>query len=182
MFLRVHVTPLSILVRLSQFKCIPDNWHFNDQITKKEIRGFFIWHNQALLNPLKFIPLTVLRRWSRCCSYSVWLCGLYYWTLRVLKSSRALCPHASSFLLAFWSPRLGKRELVCVLLVHLFVLYVLVFVIFLFLLVSGVGCVLWLWHSLDFSINFLNLLHSFPNKSVLVELNDHTCNNGNLIT
>ena len=41
------------------------------------------------------------------------------------------------------------------LLVHLFVLYVLVFVIFLFLLVSGVGCSLSLWNSLDFSINFL---------------------------
>ena len=22
--------------------------------------------------------MIVLRRWSRCCSYSVWLCGLYY--------------------------------------------------------------------------------------------------------
>ena len=38
------------------------------------------------------------------------------------------------------SPRLGKKELVCVLLVYLFVLYVFVFVIFLFLLVSEVGC------------------------------------------
>ena len=37
-----------------------------------------------------------------------------------------------------------------------FVLYVLFFVIFLFLLVSGVGCGLWLWHSLDFSINFFS--------------------------
>ena len=68
--------------------------------------------------------LTVLRRESRCCSYSVLFCGLYYGALHVLKSSRALCPRVSSFLLALWSPRLGKRELVCVLLVHLFVCFV----------------------------------------------------------
>ena len=29
------------------------------------------------------IILTVLRRWSRCCSYYVWLCGLYYGALHV---------------------------------------------------------------------------------------------------
>ena len=86
---------------------------------------------------------------------SVWLCGLYYGADHVLKSSRALCSRVSSFLLELWSPRLGKRELVCVLLVHLFVCFVRVsFCHFLFLLVSGVGCGLWLWHSLDFSINF----------------------------
>ena len=49
---------------------------------------------------------------------------LYYWTLHILKSSNALCPRVSSFLLTLWSPRLGKRELVCVLLVHLFVCFV----------------------------------------------------------
>ena len=80
--------------------------------------------------------------------------------LHVLKSSRALCPRVLSFLLALWSPCLGKRELVCVFLMHLFVCFVhvlsfVVFVIFLFLLVLGVGCGLWLWHSLDLSINFL---------------------------
>ena len=37
----------------------------------------------------------------------------------------ALCPRVSSFLLALLSPRLGKRELVCVLLVHcLFICFV----------------------------------------------------------
>ena len=45
--------------------------------------------------------------------------------LHVLKSSHALCPPVSSFFLALWSPRLGKRELVCEILVHLFVLYLL---------------------------------------------------------
>ena len=39
-------------------------------------------------------------RWTRCCSYSVWLCGLYYRALHVLKFSCALCPRVSSFLLA----------------------------------------------------------------------------------
>ena len=36
---------------------------------------------------------------------------LYYWVLHVLKSSHALCPRVLSFLLALWSPRLGKWEL-----------------------------------------------------------------------
>ena len=51
----------------------------------------------------------------------------------------------------------------CFLCICLFVLHVLVFVLFLFSLVSGVGCGLWLWHSLDFSINFFPTLdHCFP--------------------
>ena len=37
----------------------------------------------------------------------------------------------------------------------LFILHALIFVLLLCLLVSGVGCGLWLWHSLDFSINLL---------------------------
>ena len=41
------------------------------------------------------------------------------------------------------------------LLVLLFILHALNFVLFLFLLVSGIGCDLCMWHSLDFSINFL---------------------------
>ena len=89
---------------------------------------------------------------------AVWLCGLYNGGLHVSKSSRALCPRVSSFLLALWSPRLGKRELVCVLLVHLFVCFVRVsFCHFLFFLVTGVACGFWLWHSLDFSINIFEV-------------------------
>ena len=57
-------------------------------------------------------------------------------------------------LLALRSPRLGKRELILVLFVRLFDLCLLRFVDFLFLLVSGKGCGLWLWHSLDFSLTF----------------------------
>ena len=45
-----------------------------------------------------------------------------------------------SVLLALRLPRLGKRELVCVHFVRLFVLRLLVYVPFLFLLVSGIGC------------------------------------------
>ena len=43
--------------------------------------------------------------------------------LNVLKSSRALCPR-SSVCFSILSPRLGKMELVFVLLVHLFVCFV----------------------------------------------------------
>ena len=49
-----------------------------------------------------------------------------------------------SVLWALHFPRLGKRELILVLLIRLFD----------FLLVSRKGCGLWLWHSLDFSLPF----------------------------
>ena len=55
-------------------------------------------------------------------------------------------------LLAMRLPRLGKRELVWVLFVRLFDLRLFGFVCFLFLFVSGKGCGLWLWHSMDFSL------------------------------
>ena len=46
----------------------------------------------------------------------------------------------------------GEEGAGLVLLMHLFVCFVVwVFVIFPILLVLGVGCALWLWHSLDFS-------------------------------
>ena len=51
-------------------------------------------------------------------------------------------------------PRLGKRELILVLFVRLFDLCLFGFVGFLFLLGSGKGCGLWLWHSLHFSLTF----------------------------
>ena len=102
--------------------------------------------------------LTVLWRWSRCCSYSVWLCGLYYGVFHVLKSSRALCPRVSSFLLALWLPRLGKRELVYVLLVYLLVCFARVSFCPLSLPIGvGVCCGLWLSHGLDCSINFFTM-------------------------
>ena len=58
-------------------------------------------------------------------------------------------------LLVLRSPRLGKRELILVLFVRLFDLCLFGFVGFLFLLGSGKGCGLWLWHSLHFSLTFL---------------------------
>ena len=59
-----------------------------------------------------------------------------------------------SVLLVLRLPRLGKRELILVLLVRLIDLCLFGFVGFLFLLGSGKGCGLWLWHSLDFSLTF----------------------------
>ena len=55
-----------------------------------------------------------------------------------------------SALLVLRLPRLGKRELILVLLVRLFGLCLFRFVGFLFLLGSGKGCGVWLWHSQDF--------------------------------
>ena len=60
-----------------------------------------------------------------------------------------------SVLLALRLPRLGKRELIVVHFVRLFDLCLFGFVGFLFLLVPGKGCGLWLWHSLDFSLTFV---------------------------
>ena len=60
-----------------------------------------------------------------------------------------------SVLLVLLLPRLGKRELILVLFVRLFDLCLFGFVGFLFLLGSGRGCGLWLWHSLGFSLTFL---------------------------
>ena len=59
-----------------------------------------------------------------------------------------------SVLLVLRLPRLGKRELILVLFVRLFDLCLFGFVGFLFLLASGKGCGLWLWHSLHFSLTF----------------------------
>ena len=57
-------------------------------------------------------------------------------------------------LLVLRLPRLGKRELILELFVRLFGLCLFRIVGFLFLLGSGKGCGLWLWHSLDFSLTF----------------------------
>ena len=62
-----------------------------------------------------------------------------------------------SVLLVLRLPRLGKRELILVLFVRLFGLWLFRFVGFLFLLGSGKGCGLLLWHSLDFSLTVFTL-------------------------
>ena len=70
-----------------------------------------------------------------------------------------------SVLLALRLPRLGKRELILVLFVRLFDLCLFGFVGFLFLLVSGKGCGLRLWHSLAFSLTFFIVKISMPPKT-----------------
>ena len=65
-----------------------------------------------------------------------------------------------SVLLVLRLPRLGKRELILVLFVRLFGLCLFRFVGFLFLLGSGKGCGLWLWHSLEFSLTFFFMTQS----------------------
>ena len=109
--------------------------------------------NPAPLRPWWITLLTVLRWWPRCCSYffvALWFiprgdlfdvlpCVIFF-----------LC---FSVLLALRLPRLGKKELILVLFVRFFDLRLFGFVCFLFLLVSGKGCSLWLWHSLDFSLS-----------------------------
>ena len=70
-----------------------------------------------------------------------------------------------SVLLVLRLPRLRKRELILVLFVRLFDLCLFGFVGFLFLLMSGKGCGLWLWHSLDFS---LTLFYSTDRSKAVV--------------
>ena len=64
-----------------------------------------------------------------------------------------------SILLVLRLPRLGKRELILVLFVRLFGLCLFRFVGFLFLLRSGKGCGLWLWHSLGCSLTFFEWIY-----------------------
>ena len=73
-----------------------------------------------------------------------------------------------SVLLVLRLPRFGKRELILVLFVRLFDLCLFGFVGFLFLLVSGKGCGLWLSHSLDFSLTFV-YIDLFNNIHVCVK-------------
>ena len=78
----------------------------------------------------------------------------------ILQGDLFWCLTLCHFVLVFFSPfsiaitSLGEEELILVLFVRLFALCVFGFVGFLFLLVSGQGCGLWLWHSLDFSLTF----------------------------
>ena len=79
-----------------------------------------------------------------------------------------------SVLLALQLPRLGKRQLILVIFVCLFDLCLFGFVCFLFLLVSGKGCGLGLWHSLDFSLTFFyiwnsNIVWTIPGRATNTE-------------
>ena len=55
--------------------------------------------------------LTVQRRWSQSCSYSVFLCGLFYGALHVQSCIVLRSRTFFSVILALWSHYLGKREL-----------------------------------------------------------------------
>ena len=77
----------------------------------------------------------------------------------------SICSCVFSILLALRLPRLGKRELILVLFVRLFDLCLFWFVGFLFLLVPGKGCGLWLWHSMDFSLAFFTDLQNISKSS-----------------
>ena len=75
-----------------------------------------------------------------------------------------------SVLLALRLPRFGKRELILVLFERLFDLCLFGFVGFLFLLVSGKGCGLWFWHSLDFSLTCFFFFFFFSSVTFTVSL------------
>ena len=103
---------------------------------------------------------TVLRRWSRWWSCTLLLCGLFYEAICCVSFRVSFC---SCVFRSFWcfdylawgrGGGWGGR-MVLVLFVRLFGLCLFGFVGFLFLLGSGKGCGLWLWHSLDFSLTFL---------------------------
>ena len=89
----------------------------------------------------------------------------------MIRKNRFVCLSVCHFVLVFFSPfsiaitSLGEeRELILVLFVLLFGLCLFGFVDFLFLLRSGKGCGLWLWHSLDFSLTFLFFLQFSKRK------------------
>ena len=98
--------------------------------------------------PRWFIVLTALRRWCRCWSYSLLLCGLFYEAIcfKVLPCLFYLFIFILFFFSCVFSPfsiaitSLGEeRELILVIFVLLSDLCLFGFVCFLFLLVSGKG-------------------------------------------
>ena len=94
---------------------------------------------KSALNPRWFTLLNVLRRWSRCWSCSLLLCGLFYETICFMSYLVSFCSCVfSHFSIAITS--LGGKKLILVLFVRLFDLCLFGFVGFLFLLVSGKGC------------------------------------------
>ena len=104
---------------------------------------FFSWTERPLAwNLVGSIKVT-------CLGVSLTLCCFVFYVLPCV-----IVFVCFSVLLALRLPRLGKRGLILVLFVRLFDLCVFAFVDFLFLLVSGRGCGLWLWRSLGFSLTY----------------------------
>ena len=59
-------------------------------------------------------------RWSRCYSYSLLLCGLFYEAICCMSFHVSFCSWVFLVLLVLRLPRLGKRDLILVLFVRLF--------------------------------------------------------------
>ena len=114
--------------------------------------------------PLHSFDLHSLCHWRR----PVWVIpGFQFFSDCHWRSKYALCPRFFFFLLFFffifsvlfsivWYHLTWGRESwsMCFSCICVFILHTSISVLFLFLLVSGIGCDLWLWRSLDFSINF----------------------------
>ena len=118
---------------------------------------------------MKFVELTKWFHSYSLLSYSLLLCGLFYEAICCMSYHVSFCSCVFSVLLVLRLPRLGKRELILVLFVRLFDLCLFGFVGFLFLLVSGKGCGLLLWHSLDFFLTF------FSEEKLLYNIMIYTC-------
>ena len=103
----------------------------------------------------KFLAWTILLEVTRGIFYQIILKWVQWSLTRNLLKFCSAVALSASFFPAFGVlrlPRLGMRELILVLFISSFGLCLFGFVGFLFLLGSGKGCGLWLWHSLDFSL------------------------------
>ena len=116
------------------------------------------------LYPRWFMIPTILRQWPWWNSYFVWLWfllrGVSSWGLPCCLFSFFFChvQHCDHF-------TCGRERSIRFSCICMFILHALLFVFF--LLVSGCGCDLWLWHSLDFSFNFLSLLGTIISGSLV---------------
>ena len=125
-----------------------------------EGRGLWLWHS------LDFSLTFLFYSTDRCKAMVpvlVLLCVALWFILRgelLYVLPCAILFLCFAVLLALRLPRLGKRELILVLFVCLIDLCLFGFVGFLFLLMSGKGCGVWLWHSLDFSLTFFTKLEA----------------------
>ena len=123
-----------------------------------------------LLTMVWFILLTILRRWSRCWSYSLLLCGLSYEAICFKSWSLGLC----YFVLGFFSPfsiaitSLGE-ERANRSAFRTFVRFALVwFCLFPLPLRVWEGCGLWVWHSLEVSLNMFEIWESCTYKRAIL--------------
>ena len=113
---------------------------------------------------------TILRRRSSCYSYFVWLCVFFFFLLRSVFMLSLVWLFVLVLLLLFFREEkaglCGSRAFVCCCCFVVVVVFVLLFshasfsffffFLFLFLFVSGFSCGIWLWHSMDFSVDFLS--------------------------